>query len=235
MPPNPAPPSTLFDLPSYPRPRSVALAALLCTLMVLACVAWVDRPVAWAVHDHGLPAYRGFDMLTHIPDILVALAALVLLLTPARLAWRRAPADAERVLLTMSVSLALAVLVKNSLKVVFGRAWPETWTGHNLSLIHDHFYGFLWWQVDRGYQSFPSGHTTVVFATMSVLWLAAPRLRWLAVLPCLLTVVGLLGMNYHFAGDLVGGAFLGSVSGLYVWRGSQHLAAGASARAGPSA
>lgn len=234
MPPNPTLPSAASELPGYPRPRTVALAALLCLLAVLACVAWVDRPLAWAVHDHGLPGYRGFEMLTHIPDILVGLAALVLLLTPARLAWRRSPAHAERVLLVMSVSLALAVLVKNSLKVVFGRAWPETWTGHNLSLIHDHFYGFLGWQFDRGYQSFPSGHTTVVFASMSVLWLAAPRLRWLAVLPCVLTMAGLLGMNYHFAGDLVGGAFLGSVSGLYAWRGSQRLAA-ACARPGPPA
>lgn len=220
--------------PAYPRARSVALAGVLAALAVLACVAGIDRPLAWAVYERGLPAHRGFAWLTHIPEVLVALAVLLLLLTPARLAWRRPLAHAERVLLAMSVSLAIAVSVKDVLKVVFGRAWPMTWTGHNLSLIHDHFYGFLWLQFHRGYQSFPSGHTTMAFATMGVLWLAAPRLRWLAALVCALTIAGLAGMDYHFAGDMVGGAFIGSVSALYVWRCAQRLAACSSQQPAPA-
>lgn len=209
---------------AWPGARAIATACLMASAAVLACVAWVDRPLAWAVWRHGLPSHRVFLALTRIPEYLGALAALVLLLTPLRLAWRRGVRHAERVLLAMSVSLAVALLLKDALKVVFGRAWPLTWTGHNLSLIHDHVYAFLWWQTGRGYQSFPSGHTAAAFAMMSVLWLGAPRLRWLAALVCATTVVGLAGMDYHFAADMLAGACVGGVCGFYVWRTAQRLA-----------
>ena len=209
---------------AYPGARALALCCLATLLAVLACVRWIDRPLAWSVMRHGWPSHPLVLALTHIPVYLGALAALILLLTPLRLAWRRPPCHAERVLLAMSVSLALALLLKDMLKVVFGRAWPRTWVAHNLSLIHDHFYAFLWWQTGRGYQSFPSGHTTAAFAMMSVLWLGAPRLRGLAAMVCVLTVVGLGGMDYHFAGDMVGGAVLGSACGVYVWRTARRLA-----------
>lgn len=209
--------------PAYPRARSLILVCAFAASTVLACIAWIDAPLARWVQDAGLPAHRLLQQLTDLPPALAAAAALVLLLSPLRLAMRRAPSRAERVLLAMSISLALASLLKEVLKVVFGRAWPQTWIGGNLSLLHDGYYAFRWFQFGHGYQSFPSGHASLSFAAMSVLWLACPRLRWLAALACALPLLGLLGMDYHFLGDLLAGALLGSACGLYVWRGAQRL------------
>jgi hypothetical protein len=50
---------------------------------------------------------------------------------------------------------------------------------------------------------------------MSVVWVAYPKWRWVCVLACGSVVVGLVGMDYHFVGDVVAGAFLGSVTGMY--------------------
>ena len=209
--------------PSPPSPPAslhrLLIAFGLTVLAVWICVAWLDRPIAWFVHDHGLPRLAVLRQLTHLPDVIVAASAIVLLLTPLRLCRPRPAGRAERMLLDISTSVALAVFVKNFLKFVFGRAWPETWVDHNPSLIHDHVYGFFWFQSGQGFHAFPSGHTTVTFAAMSVLalWLP-PRWRALAAVPCVLVIVGLLGMNYHFLGDIVAGAFLGGVCGIHVHR-----------------
>ncbi len=204
---------------SYPTLRSVLTALLLVTLAVLLCYFFLDRPIAWYVHDHALRRYGLLDALTHIADWVMYGAVLVLLLTPLRLAMRRPVARSERVLLAMSLSVTIAVFIKNALKVVFGRAWPETWINHNPSLIDNGVYGFFWFRDSQGFHSFPSGHTTITVAAMAVLWLSLPpRWRALALLPCIGVVVGLLGMDYHFLGDTVGGAFVGAVSGLYVQR-----------------
>jgi membrane-associated phospholipid phosphatase len=207
----------------FPSAGTVARAGLAGALAVLACIAWLDAPLAVWVHHSGLPAHRLLLDLTYLPEIYAACAALVLLLTPLRLAMRGARRRAERVLLAMSVSLALASLLKEVLKVVFGRAWPETWIGGNLSLIQNHYYAFRWFQFSHAYQSFPSGHTSLAFGAMSVLWLACPRLRWLAAAACLLPAAGLLGMDYHFLGDLLAGALLGSACGVYVWGAARGL------------
>lgn len=208
------------DRPSPPASASRLLLALASTtLAVWICYAWLDRPIAWFVHDHGLPRLQLLRQLTYLPDAIVVASAIVLLLAPLRLGIRRPRCSGERALLQASASVALAVFVKNFLKFVFGRAWPETWIDHNPSLIHDHVYGFFWFQASPGFHSFPSGHTTVTFAAMSVLWLWLPaRWRWLPAVVCALVIVGLLGMDYHFLGDVVAGAFIGGVCGVYVQR-----------------
>ncbi len=203
-----------------PAARTLLPALGLTILLVGICYAWLDRPIAWFVHDHAWPRVPGLLQLTHLPDFIVAVSALVLLLAPLRMGLRRPIGRVERLLFQGSSSVALAVFVKNFLKFVFGRAWPETWIHHNPSLIHDHVYGFFWFQASPGFHSFPSGHTTVTFAAMSVLWQWLPgRWRWLCAVPCVLVIVGLLGMDYHFLGDIVAGAFLGTVCGICVHRG----------------
>ena len=202
-----------------PAARRLLLALGLTTLAVWICYRWLDRPLAWFVHDHALPRVPGLLALTHLPDAIVVASAVVLMLAPLRLRLGRPLGEVERLLLGAGASVALAVFVKDFLKFVFGRAWPETWINHNPSLIHDHVYGFFWFRSSAGFHSFPSGHTTVTFAAMSVLWRWLPaRWRWLAAAPCVLVVVGLLGMDYHFLGDVVAGAFVGSVCGVTVHR-----------------
>jgi membrane-associated phospholipid phosphatase len=109
----------------------------------------------------------------------------------------------------------VAVAFEFYLKFLFGRYWPETWVDDNPSLIGDGAYGFHPFHFGPAYGSFPSGHTARTVAVASVLWAAYPRWRlaWTAVAASV--AVGRVGMNYHFVGDTIGGAFLGALTGMY--------------------
>jgi membrane-associated phospholipid phosphatase len=48
---------------------------------------------------------------------------------------------------------------------------------------------------------------------MAVLWLCYPRWRALYAVVVGLAVVGLLGSDFHFLGDIVAGAFVGASTG----------------------
>ncbi len=43
-----------------------------------------------------------------------------------------------------------------------------------------------------------------------------PRWRWFAVIISLLAPIGLIALNDHFVGDVIGGGFLGAMTAVYV-------------------
>jgi membrane-associated phospholipid phosphatase len=190
-----------------------AVAILVCAVLVAICYFFVDRPVAWFVHDH-VPHWRPLVWPTLVPPILVRLAPLAFVVAIVWRAWRPGNPGPLR-LLALALSLIVAVAIKDQLKWVFGRYWPETWVMQNPSLIQDGAYGFHPFHEGIAYESFPSGHTTVVCSLISVAWILWPRWRWLWSLAGLAVVAGLLGLDYHFVGDVVAGAFLGSITGLF--------------------
>jgi membrane-associated phospholipid phosphatase len=152
--------------------------------------------------------------MTYSATALTALAPAVLVLAAIRLAW--SPLSPwETTLVAASLSLIIAAAFEYQLKFLFGEYWPETWTQDNPSLIKDGAYGFHPLHFGQAYGSFPSGHTARACAAMSVIWLVYPMWRWFCVAICLSVIAGLVGMNYHFVGDTVGGAYLGSVTGAY--------------------
>jgi membrane-associated phospholipid phosphatase len=55
-------------------------------------------------------------------------------------------------------------------------------------------------------------------AVVSVLWVAYPRAWPLWAAAAGSVMVGLVGMNYHFVGDVIAGAVLGTVTGMYTGR-----------------
>jgi membrane-associated phospholipid phosphatase len=77
----------------------------------------------------------------------------------------------QAVMVLCSLSLVAADAIKDQLKFLFGRTWPETWMSNNPSLIHDGVYGFNPFHGGAGFASFPSGHAAAICAVMSVLWI----------------------------------------------------------------
>ena len=123
--------------------------------------------------------------------------------------------------------LAVAAAVKDQLKFVFGRTWPETWVHNNPSFIRDGVYGFNPFHGGPEYAAFPSGHTTAICAVISVLWICYPRYRVLYGICMAAVALGLVGADFHFLGDVIAGAFLGVSIGwltVVLWeRGQHHL------------
>ncbi|MDQ6869158.1 MAG: phosphatase PAP2 family protein [Pseudomonadota bacterium] len=65
-----------------------------------------------------------------------------------------------------------------------------------------------------GFGSFPSGHTTAIATPVTILWLVWPELRVVWVLPVAIVAIGLIGANYHFVSDIIGGLYLVVAIGL---------------------
>ncbi|MEJ2378526.1 MAG: phosphatase PAP2 family protein [Pseudolabrys sp.] len=185
----------------------------LVTLVVIGCYLWLDRPLALLAHSV-LPAHRRglSEPLTHIPDPLIPAAALAFVGLGFRALGRRPLSWLAETVVICSVSVAMGQVIKNQLKFVFGRTWPDTWIGNNPSFIHDHVYGFNLFH-GGGYASFPSGHMIATCALIAVLWIRYPQLKPLYALTALAVAVDLVGANFHFLSDVIAGAFVGATTG----------------------
>jgi membrane-associated phospholipid phosphatase len=61
------------------------------------------------------------------------------------------------------------------------------------------------------FQAFPSGHTMAATVAAVVLWHYWPKLRAVAVLLPFMVITGLLGLYYHYLGDIIAGLWFGYV------------------------
>jgi membrane-associated phospholipid phosphatase len=202
--------------PSADSSRRKFLWALLsCVVLTALAIAFVDRAAStWSYTDLHRPAFCVW--MTHIVDPFPWIAVVGLLGGGAAFACGWRPGEWGKTGLACCGSIALAIMIKEQLKYAFGRTWPETWTNHNPSWITNAAYGFHPFHGGEGWSSFPSGHTTVITAFAAVLWQRVPSLRWLAVTLVVLVVGGLLGSDFHWVGDMVAGAFLGTASAVGV-------------------
>jgi membrane-associated phospholipid phosphatase len=112
----------------------------------------------------------------------------------------------------------IAYVLKEELKYLFGRTWPETWVNKNPSFFGDGTYGFFPLHGGPGYASFPSGHTTAVAAVAGALWSLWPRLRWLGIALVIAVAAGLLGADFHWLSDIIAGGILGGTTGIVAAR-----------------
>ena len=187
------------------------------SVLVVVCYFFVDRPVAIFVHRHQVPRFEELKWLTEPPPLVQSWSPLVLVLLIVRRAfgeWRRW----QQVLLVACVTLIVADQFRESLGDLCGRYWPETWHNNNPSLIGTGTYGFHPLEIGDDTGSFPSGHAARIAAFAAVFWLALPRGRWLYVILAVPMLVALVGMNYHFVGDVVAGSVLGGIVGTYAAR-----------------
>jgi membrane-associated phospholipid phosphatase len=192
-----------------------AIALVVGAVLTVVCYWWVDRPVARFVHDHRLlPAelWRWAPMIASYLNLVAGLAVLGVVL------WRiRKPGGRlQTVLLAISLNLVLTTVLKQLLKWGFGRYWPENWETDIPTLIGSEAYGFHPFHYGDAYESFPSGHAAAICAILSILWLSYPRWRWRYVMVGAAVCSALVGMNYHFVGDVIAGGILGSLTGVWM-------------------
>ncbi len=210
-------------------PLRVALAALSCLGLALLSIAFVDRPLASWVHDHLdgawlLPysiIYQGYEVPVSIFMVMAAPAevlgkaaggGLIVMGAAGLVGWR--PRRWGQIALAVCTAVLVALAMKDELKWVFGRTWPESWLQINPSWIRDHVENFRFFRGWIGRASFPSGHMTVVASAAGVLWNTSPRLRHLCLGLIIVVAVGLVGGNYHFLSDVIAGFYLGWGIGL---------------------
>ena len=178
---------------------------------IIICYFWVDRQVVWFLVQHHSQHYKLLSILAY--DIVALLSILILLFylySFVRILSHKIT-NLEHKLLSLCNSVVIAIFLKTTLKIIFGRYWPATFICHNPSLVSNDAYGFNWFKSGTAYGSFPSGHTTFIVAFGVGLWLIFPELRWLATLLIACVVLGQIGMYYHFVSDVIAGATLGGL------------------------
>jgi membrane-associated phospholipid phosphatase len=195
------------------------VALIFAGLFALVALSYVflDREVASGLrpYTHGVQI---FVWMTYIVNPLIPLASLAAAFIGARALLRGWLTPAESLFLRICCALLVAYVLKDQLKYLFGRTWPETWINNNPSFFGNGTYGFFPMHGGPGYASFPSGHTTLIATVAGALWFLVPKLRWLGVALVLAVAAGLLGADYHWLSDIMAGAVLGVTTGVVAAR-----------------
>lgn len=197
--------------------RHTAIVLAVAAVAVVISYEWVDRPVAFAVHNHGTNHVKIFKWLTYPPPWAQTWSPLVFGLLVVRRAW--GPLEHwQKSLLVACLSLMVANEFRTSIGDICGRYWPETWINNNPSLIGTGTYGFRFMElgsIGADIGSFPSGHSARILGFATVWWMVAPKIRWLLVIVSLPMLASLVLMNYHFVSDIIAGSVLGGIVGAY--------------------
>jgi len=171
---------------------------------------FIDSPLVLFLNKNGINKNFVLEIFTHIPDVIIGILVIyfVLFIFLYR-KWQKY--KCFNIFFLAMISVAISVQVKDLLKYVFGRYWPDTWINGNPSLIVHNAYGFHFFQKGSEYSSFPSGHTTVTFAFFCVFVYFYPKFKNYFYIPMFLLGLGQVLKHYHFLSDVVAGGFLGWV------------------------
>lgn len=193
--------------------RKIALLLVIGIGLIFFSYYYVDKPMAEITFNNNWRRFIFLKWLTYISAALIIISALSIIYTTIKKFNNKHVSLVEQSLFVGSLNTLITSLIAEELKFIFGRTWPATWINNNPSWLSNQAYGFHLLHGGKAYASFPSGHATVVFAMISVLWFGQPKWRWLHVLLGVGIAVGLVGMYYHFVSDVIGGALLGTTTG----------------------
>ncbi|MBP3208917.1 MAG: phosphatase PAP2 family protein [Oscillospiraceae bacterium] len=117
----------------------------------------------------------------------------------------------------MLIGLTIGALITNCcLKILIARARP--YSEETAAFFNTDLYQKLWLTVGQNVESdksFPSGHTTAAFASMTALFLTGnKKYSWTAFIFALLMAVARIYLVVHFASDVVAGIVVGVVAGI---------------------
>src|SRR5438067_1124299 len=109
---------------SLSPPARWAVAFVVTVVAVAISYQWLDRPIAYFMHAH-FHNDPLFTQLTLIPEFFAPLAVLAFIVLGLRALMEKPLTRPESVTLLCALSLVIGAAIKNQLKIVFGRTWPE--------------------------------------------------------------------------------------------------------------
>ena len=195
--------------------RHLILFILFISSFIVISYFFFDRQVVWFLvrhHSRDLGLLKIFaNSITYVISIFVFIFYFYFLIKIMTKSVNRL----DKSLLIVSNAIIIGQFLKEVFKTIFGRYWAATFTCNNPSLISSHVYGFNWFKSGSAFASFPSGHATFIFSFSVSMFLVFPKLRWIWVLLAILVTVGQIGMYYHYVSDVLAGALLGGLVGLF--------------------
>jgi membrane-associated phospholipid phosphatase len=174
--------------------------------IIIFCNYFVDIPLALSVKGLFTNSTTWSKYASDIPDALfyvVCATTLVSFVCYLVRTKKQIFDRATRCLLLVTFVVPISYGLKALLKFVFGRVNTRVW------LENPELYGFHWFHGGSFGTGFPSGHMAVFTALIAALWRFYPRYKPFYLIFSLLLATALIATNYHFLGDVVGGAYLG--------------------------
>jgi len=179
---------------------------------VIASYLWLDQPIAFFVHRN-VADKTIFVWLQRIPVMFLWLSFFFLAWCGVSTLMDRPFSRVQSIGLACTISFIATNFINSHLKYLFGRTWPDTWVENNQSLIQNGVFGFNPFHGGLGFASFPSAHAAGVCSVMAVLWWSRPNWRPIYIACVAAVAIGLIGANYHFLSDVLGGMFVGGLAG----------------------
>ncbi len=118
--------------------------------------------------------------------------------------------QASQKALYLFLSVALSGILIWVFKIVGGRYRPE-------HFLHEGLYGFDFFHVVHDMTSFPSGHSTTIFAFSTAVWLLYRRFGVALFSLSLLVALSRVVIDRHYLSDVVAGAFIGSLFSYWLY------------------
>ncbi len=184
-------------------------------ILIFIFYAWLDRPISTFIYLHHFREHLVLiKQIIEWPPIIEALSPIIFFILLVFNYHKPHPSRFQNMLILLTLSVMLTYLLKNDLKWIFSRYWPETFTHNNLSWINNQAYGFQWFQ-GRPFQgsditgSFPSGHSSIAFAMFSAIGFYYRKFFIVSLLLASLEALSMVLFDYHFVSDVIAGACLG--------------------------
>lgn len=201
------------------KPYGVTSIAAVVGLLLLTSASWiwVDEGVALAVRKYQHHLGTGFfSAITHLASALIwyplaaaGIVAAYLRLKTHRISYDRWVAEA-RAWLFMLLAMFSSSMIKNFLKLAFGRDRPTAY-------FEDGVIDVLPFNTALADAGFPSGHSQSISAAMLCLAIIFPRIRALCLAIAMLVMLSRIVIEAHFVSDVIAGGTIG-IASVLVWR-----------------
>lgn len=121
------------------------------------------------------------------------------------LLFRNFKENIAKAALYIFTTVALSGILSIIIKIIVARYRPP-------AFIHDHLFGFSWFDVGYMVNSFPSGHVTTVFSVAMALGLLLPRFLNYFFAVAVAIALSRVVLSVHYLSDVTAGALLGCLT-----------------------
>jgi len=190
--------------------RNYLLSLIGLLLVYSALFLFVDKPVAYAIHDTSLPALTKFSKyISYLGEYVLwfIISVVGLLLIYFKIAEKYLSAVNIAKCTYVFSSILLAIIIGAGIKFILARYRPEL-------LFTEGLYGFHFFSAKSIMNSTPSGHAFCIFAVCTSLSILFRRYTLLFFTIAILIGVSRIILLKHYVSDVVLGTYIGIIVAL---------------------
>jgi membrane-associated phospholipid phosphatase len=180
---------------------------LIFTLFIFAAMGgsffYVDLPVAVASRALDMEIVSVFQVITRLGNAAWYLVPAALLFLLFHYAWKRE--QWARWSLFVFSAVAVSGLTTDLVKWLAGRWRPK-------AHLQDQLYGFDYFGIGYEATSFPSGHTTTIWAFCMTMTMLFPRYRLVWYVLAILVSISRVIVGAHYLSDVFAGAYMAVIT-----------------------